>query len=82
MHAQLMKTSVRFQAAGVAMIYSDVQEKDIIFFSSLRKTRQCQMIKNEGGKVISGNMFITKRSRHFPTETQECWYDFQATPKL
>ena len=85
MHASHMKTSVRFQAAGVAMIYSDVHEhpeKDTIFFSWLRKHVKSQMITNEGGRAISGNMFITKRSGHFPTQTQECWYDFQATLEL
>ena len=44
-HAQHIKTSVRFQAVGVAMIYSNVHEhpeEDFIFFSSLQTTSKAK----------------------------------------
>ena len=82
-HAQHMKTSVRFQAVGVAMVLSNVHEhseKDFVFFSLLQKHIKSQMITNEGGRAVSRNMFITMRSRHVPISIQLFCYDFLALP--
>ena len=82
-HAQHMKTSVRFQAVGVAMVLSNVHEhseKDFVFFSLLRKRIKSQMITNEGGRAVSRNMFITMRSRHVPIPIQFVLLRFLALP--
>ena len=63
-------------------MFNEHSEKDFVFFSLLRKHIKSQMITNEGGRAVSRNMFITQRSGHFTTQTQKCWYDFQAFPKL
>ena len=61
-------------AVGVTMFYSNVHghsEKDIGYWPCVLQTREkSQMITNEGGRAISMNMFITKRSGQFPLLTQ------------
>ena len=71
-HVLHMKTSVRFQAVGVACSWT-LTECFFFFNLVFRKHVKSQMITNEGGKSISRNLFIRKRSGRFPTQTQRCW---------
>ena len=60
----------------------DTQRKTSRFILVLRKHVKSQMITNEGGRGISRNIVIKKRSGRFPTQTQYFWFDFQANPEL
>ena len=66
------------------MIRSNVHGHSQNFFFNFvfRKHVKSQMITNEGGRGITRNLFITKRSGRFPTQTQKCGYDVQTTPEL